>query len=153
MTSLEVIMKRSYKLEYRLNDEQNHYPALFHYEFAEPSEIFCRRLCDYFIKDKKVYQKTSSSLEEEYYVIYVENDSDEYIIEEAETYTHVTLEVREYKEYSISPLIFTYDLYSHEEALSLIGNDYLWIQNQEYEKISAEIDEDRSTYVLYMSKA
>jgi translation elongation factor P/translation initiation factor 5A len=100
-----------------------------------------------------VYRKTSSSLEEEYYVIYVENDSEEYIFEDANKYTHVTLEVRDYEEYSVSPLIYTYDLYSHDEALSLIGNDYLWINNEEYEKISAEIDEDRSTYVLYMSKS
>jgi hypothetical protein len=149
---MEVNMKKGYKLEYRLNDERSNYPALFHYEFSEPSEIFSRRLCDYFIKDKKVYRKTSTSLEEKYYVIYVENDSEEYIFEDAEMYKHVTLEVRDYKENSISPLIYTYDLYSHEEALSLLGNDYLWIHNEEYEKISAEIDEDRSTYVLYMSK-
>ena len=146
-------MKKSYKLEYRLNDERNSYPALFHYEFAEPSEIFCRRLCDYFIKNKEVYHQTSSSLEDEYYVIYVEKDDEEHIFDHAMHYTHITLEVRDFKEYNDSPLIFTYDLYSHEEALSLIGNDYLWIQDQEYEKISAEIDEDRSTYVLYMSKA
>lgn len=145
-------MKKSYKLEYRLNDERSHYPALYHYEFSDPYEIFCRRLCDYFIKEKKVYKQTSSSLEEEYYVIYVEEETDEYVFEQADNYTHVTLEVRDYNEYSVSPLIFTYDLYSHEEALSLIGNDYLWIQENEYEKISAEIDEDRSTYVLYMSK-
>ncbi|MCM3443890.1 hypothetical protein [Metabacillus halosaccharovorans] len=143
-------MKKSYKLEYRLNDERNHYPAIYHYSFSDPYEIFCRRLCDFFIKEKKVYKRTSSSLEDEYYVIYVEEETDEYVFEQAESYTHVTLEVREYNEYSVSPLIFTYDLYSHEEALSLIGNDYLWIEEEEYEKISAEIDEDRSTYVLYM---
>lgn len=146
-------MKKSYKLEYRLNDERNQYPALYHYEFSDPNEIFCRRLCDYFIKGKKVYRKTSSSLEEEYYVIYVEEETDEYVFEQADSYSHVTLEVRDYQEYSVSPLIFTYDLYSHDEALSLIGNDYLWIQETEYEKVSAEIDEDRSTYVLYMTKA
>lgn len=146
-------MKKSYKLEYRLNDERKEYPALYHYEFSDPYEIFCRRLCDYFIKGKKVYKQTSSSLEDEYYVIYVEEETDEFIFEQADHYKHVTLEVRDYKEYNESPLIFTYDLYSHEEALSLIGNDYLWIQDEEYEKISAEIDEDRSTYVLYMVKA
>ncbi|MGM7723249.1 hypothetical protein [Metabacillus sp. Hm71] len=146
-------MKKNYKLEYRLNDEQKNYPALYHYEFSEPTEIFCRRLCDYFIKDQKVYHKTSASLEKEYYVIYVELDEEEAIIEHAKSYTHVTLEVRDYKEYSVSPLIHTYDLYSHEEALSLIGNDFLWIDEQEYRKISAEIDEDRSTYVLYTTKA
>ncbi len=146
-------MKKSYKLEYRLNDERNQYPALYHYKFSDLFEIFCRRLCDYFIKEKKVYKQTSSSLEDEYYVIYVEEETDEYVFDQADRYQHVTLEIRDYKEYSVSPLIFTYDLYSHEEALSFIGNDFLWIQDEEYEKISAEIDEDRSTYVLYMMKA
>ncbi len=145
-------MKKSYKLEYRLNDELKQYPALYHYDFSDPYEIFCRRLCDYFIKEKKVYKQTSSSLEDEYYVIYVEEETDEYVFDQADSYSHVTLEVRDYQEYSVSPLIYTYDLYSHEEALSFIGNDYLWIQEVEYEKISAEIDEDRSTYVLYMMK-
>ncbi|MFS0880328.1 hypothetical protein [Metabacillus niabensis] len=145
-------MKKNYKLEYRLNDEMKGYPALYHYDFTDPSEIFCRRLCDYFIKNNIVYHKTSSSLEDEYYVIYVEEETDEYSFSDAKTYSHVTLEVREYQEYKESPLLYTYDLYSHEEALSLIGNDYLWIDDKEYEKVSAEIDENRSTYVLYMTR-
>ncbi|WP_273123819.1 hypothetical protein [Bacillus weihaiensis] len=145
-------MKKSYKLEYRMNDERNNYPAIYHYEFDEPNEIFCRRLCDYFVKGKKVFKQTSTSLEDEYYVIYLEEDTDEYVFDDAKVYSHVTLEVRDYHEYSVSPLLYTYELFSHQEALTLIGNDYLWIDEMEYEKISAEIDEDRSTYVLYVSK-
>ncbi|MDQ0230775.1 hypothetical protein [Metabacillus malikii] len=145
-------MSKSYKLEYRLNDPVNHYPALFHYEFSNPTEIFCRRLCEFFVKNEKVYVKTSSSYEHDFYVIYVNVDDEETSFANAETYSHVTLEIRDYKEYSESPLLYTYDLYSHEEALSYIGSDYLMLNNTEYEKISAEIDEDRSTYVVYVTK-
>ncbi len=138
------------KLEYRLNDEKNHFPALYHYEQLDVHEIFCRRLCDYFIKDGKIFRKTSSAKEQHSFVIYVEEDHEEELFLDAKTYEHVTLEIRLYKENEPSPLLFTYNLSSHKDVLAYFDNDYLQLGEYEYEYISSEIDEDRSTYVLYV---
>ncbi|MBE4909784.1 hypothetical protein IMZ08_17255 [Bacillus luteolus] len=144
-------MKKITKLEYRLNDPHSNYPAIYHYNHLEQTEIFSRRLCDYFIKDRKVYSKTSTALERDMYVIYVEEDKEETPFQTGTTYSHVTLELRLFKENAESNLLFKYDLHSHEDALTFIGNDYLLLGEIEYEKVSSEIDEDRSTYVVYLT--
>lgn len=145
-------MHNLHTLEYRLNDERNHYPALFYYENLNKFEIYCRRICDYFIKEGKIYQKTSTLLEEDRFVIYVEEDTEEELFDEASVYQEITLEIRLYEEEDISPLIYTFDLRSHEAVLDIFGNDYLQIGRNEYEIITTEIDEDRSTYVLYVKE-
>ena len=144
-------MEKITKLEYRLNDPQNAYPALYHYNNLDQTEIFCRRLCDYFIKEKKVYTKNSTALERDMFVIYVEEDKEEAAFHSATAYSHVTLELRHYSAEKESNLLFKYDLHSHDEALTFLGNDFILLGEIEYEKISTEIDEDRSTYVIYMN--
>ncbi|MFC0272709.1 hypothetical protein ACFFIX_14835 [Metabacillus herbersteinensis] len=146
-------MKKITGLEYRVNDKERGYPALYHYDRLNQAEIFCRRLCDYFIKNGIVYHQTSCSLEREMFVIYVEEAPGETVFRDELAYKHVTLEIRMNSENEESKLLKTLELFSHDEVLSLLGNDFLQIEGlEEYEfkKTSAEIDEDRSTYVLYV---
>lgn len=138
------------KLEYRLNDEHHHYPAIYHYHSLHRHEVLCRKMCDYFVKDGEVYKKTSSAKEKDVHVIYVEKVLDEQPFQNTKTYEHVTLEIRLLKETEPSPLLFTYHVSSHEEASDYFGNDYFQFGEYEYELVSTEIDEDRSTYVLYV---
>lgn len=137
-------------LEYRLNDEGKNYPAIFHYSDLNKFELYCRRICNYFIKDGKIYRKISSLLEEDVFVIYVEEDTEEELFDDALVYKQITLEIRLFDKDEYSPLIYTYDLNTHEDAFDLIGNDHLQIGKNEYQISVAEIDEDRSTYVLYV---
>jgi len=141
---------RNFTLEYRLNDEASGFPAIYHYSNLDPNEIFCRRLCDYFVKDGKVYSQTSSAKEEKMFVIYVKEESEEFAFPDARTYQKVTLEIRLLEEEKPSPLLYSYHLSSHMEVLQYLGNVYIQIGEYEYEIISTEIDEDRSTYVLYV---
>jgi hypothetical protein len=139
-------------LEYRINDESENYPAICHYQALNKFEIYCRRICNYFIKDGKIYRKTSSLLEEELFVIYVEEDTEEELFDDALVYKQITLEIRLFDKDEYSPLIYTYDLNTHEDAFDLIGNDLLQIGKNEYQISVAEVDEDRSTYVLYVKE-
>lgn len=84
-------------------------------------------------------------------VIYVEEDPEEELFYHAPVYKQITLEIRFYNEED-SPLLYTYDLKSHEDAFDIIGNEFLQIGRNEYEVTAAEIDEDRSTYVLYVTE-
>ena len=63
------------KLEYR--DVENGYSALYHYNSIPKDEIVSRFLCDYFIKDGVVYEKTSNTIEPPLHVIYVKQANDE----------------------------------------------------------------------------
>lgn len=139
-----------YQLEYRLNKESEQYPAIYHYHALNRSELLCRRMCDYFVKENKIYKRTSSAKEKDLFVIYVEEVFDEQPFQDAVTYKNVTLEIRLFKEEEPSPLLFTFHLTSHEEAFDFFGNDYFQFGEYEYELICTEIDEDRSTYVLYV---
>jgi hypothetical protein len=138
-------------LEYRLNDEAKNYPSIYQYKDLNKNEVYCRRRCDYFIKEGKIYRKTSCLLEEDMIVIYVEEDPEEELFYHAPVYKQITLEIRFYNEED-SPLLYTYDLKSHEDAFDIIGNEFLQIGRNEYEVTAAEIDEDRSTYVLYVTE-
>ncbi|MBB6443914.1 hypothetical protein [Bacillus benzoevorans] len=138
-------------LEYRLNDETKNYPAIYQYMDLNKTEIYCRRRCDYFIKEGIIYRKTSSLMEDNRFVIYVEEDTEEELFYHAPIYKQITLEIR-FQHEEDSPLLYTYDLNSHEEAFDFIGNEFLQIGRNEYEVTAAEIDEDRSTYVLYVKE-
>ena len=139
-------------LEYRLNDESKNYPAIFHFQDLDKFEIYCRRICNYIIKEGIIYRKTSSLLEDALFAIYVEVDTEEELFDDALVYKQITLEIRLFHEDEYSALLYTYDLNTHEEAFDLIGSDFLQIGRNEYKVIAAEIDEDRSTYVLYVEE-
>ena len=60
------------KLEYRLLDEAGGYPVLYYYQEMDAAEIAARFICDKFIKDGVVYERTSCACETLTYVIYVQ---------------------------------------------------------------------------------
>ena len=148
------------KLEYRLFDEENGYPALYHYDSIPRDEIVTRFLCDYFIKDGVVYEKTSNAIEQPLHVIYVKRADDEIPIpipmnrRSTVGMGFIVLEVREYREDAKEyPIIQNLEL-SDLTDMAIIGQcNYLTLEGVEWEQTSLEVDEDRQTYVLYVKKA
>lgn len=146
------------KLEYRLFDVENDYPALYHYDSIPKDEIVTRFLCDYFIKDGVVYEKTSNAIEQPLHVIYVKRANDEIPIPMNRRSTvgtgFIVMEVREYREDAKEyPIIQNLEL-SDLTDMAIIGQcNYLTLEGVEWEQTSLEIDEDRQTYVLYVKKA
>ncbi|TGE31808.1 hypothetical protein [Desulfosporosinus sp. Sb-LF] len=145
------------KLEYRLLDIENGYPALYHYNSIPRDEIVTRFLCDYFIKDGVVYEKTSNAIEPPLHVIYVKKATDEIPIPMNRRSTvgmgFIVMEIREYREDANEyPIIQNMEL-SDLTDIAIIGQcNYLTLEGVEWEQTSLEVDEDRQTYVLYVKK-
>ena len=140
-------------LEYRLYKGPTSFDSLFHYESIELDQVLARRECEYFVKEGITYKQTSSAIEGTTHLIYVKKE------EEAEKDKEVfnlngklKLEIREFNYRENHPIIKTFEFDRHIEILSKIGSVYLYLDNNEWERDSAEIDEDRLIYVLYMIK-
>jgi len=146
------------QLEYRLFDEEKGFPALYHYDSIPKDEIVMRFLCDYFVKDGVVYEKTSNAIEMTLYVIYVKLASDETPISMNRRSKVgmglIVLEIREYREdVEKYPIIQNLEL-STLTDIAIIGQcNYLTLEGIEWEQTSLELDEDRQTYVLYVKRA
>jgi len=145
------------RLEYRLLDAQQGYPVLYHYDSIDKDEVSLRFACDYFVKERTVYEKTSAAIERDTYVIYVKPAEDEKAVDYSDAvplrWGRVQLEVREYKEGTeLYPLIHTYQFLDDEDALLHLQANYLYLQEQEWEKTSTEVDEDRRVYIYYAQR-
>ncbi|WP_248926424.1 hypothetical protein [Paenibacillus hamazuiensis] len=150
------------KLEYRLFEGGDAFPLLYYYEQIAEEEIAVRFVCDYFVKDKTVYEKTSAAAETDCFVIYVKKAEDEYALEEAPggPANGVCIELREYREPEELHaradgyrLVSRYEFPDNRAALLHMMSDYLYADGIEWSKTSAEIDEDRKVYVIYAKPA
>jgi len=140
-------------LEYRLYKGPTSFDSIFHYESIELDQVLARRECEFFIKDGITYKQTSSAIEGNTHFIYVKKEEESE--KEKEVFNlngKLKLEVREFNYRENNPIIQTFEFDRHIEILSKIGSVYLYIDNNEWERDSAEIDEDRLVYVLYMIK-
>lgn len=139
-------------LEYRLLDEEEEYPVLYHYVDIDKGEIAARFACNRFIKQGAVYEKTSCAVEPLTYVIYV-NDAGEVPISPPEAPQGVGVKMELRKEKTIDPLctlLETYHFQSNEDLLLYLQADYVVWLGEEWEKTAAVIDEDRKVYALYV---
>ncbi|MCZ8535941.1 hypothetical protein M9R32_01895 [Paenisporosarcina quisquiliarum] len=138
-------------LEYRLYDRTSSYKPLFHYEEIDLHQVLARRECDFYVKEGTVYKQTSSAIEGDWHVIYVEkHEEGEKEKEEFNLNNTLKLEMRRFNKRENYPLLQTLEFEHHIDILSRIGSVYHYINGQEWEKDSAEIDEDRRVYVLYL---
>jgi hypothetical protein len=140
------------RLEYRLDDEYQKFPALWSYHNLTVSEAVARMSCEYFVKEGETYVVTATALDTDgTTVLYVkkENYSDDLIEED---YTHIGFEVRELQR-NMSVLIEKKEVWNHEEVLTVLHSDIIYIQRDgrfmEFTLDSREIDEDRKCYVYY----
>ncbi|MDN4492546.1 hypothetical protein [Ureibacillus aquaedulcis] len=138
-------------LEYRLHKATNLYEPIYYYKMIELSQILARRECEFFIKEGKTYKQLSSSIEGNLFVIYVELFEEGPIELENTLEQGIKLEVRELNARQNYPLLSTEDVSNHLDILSVIGSVYTYLEKNEWERDSAEIDEDRGVYVLYVT--
>ena len=139
-------------LEYRLFKGRDSFESLFHYE-TTLDQVLARRECEFFVKDGTTYKQTSSAIEGDMHLIYVEkHDEGEKEKEEFNLNGTLKLEMRQFYSRKDHPVIKTLELERHIEILSYIGSLYHYIDGLEWERDSAEIDEDRRVYVLYLKQ-
>ena len=138
------------KMEYRLNDPKNRYPAIYHLENIPTLEILCRRSTDYFILANKVYEQLSTLLEGAVMVVYVENSLDEIAFETETTHMQLGIELRLFNERAGHPILEFVACHNHEEILPYLYTTYLLLHGKEYEVISSETDQDRHVFAIYL---
>ncbi|PHG26544.1 hypothetical protein [Bacillus pseudomycoides] len=140
------------RLEYRLNDEAKQYPALWSYANIPVSETVARMTCEYFIKEGDTYVVTATAMDPDgTAVLYVQKEA--FFDDPSEpTYSHIGFEIRELQEAN-SILIESKDVWNHDEILTYLHSDILYVQKDgifmELALDSREIDEDRKCYVYY----
>nr|WP_263323232.1 hypothetical protein [Neobacillus sp. Marseille-Q6967] len=140
------------RLEYRLDDEGSKYPALWNYPNISSIEATARMTCEFFVKDGGTYSVTATAIDPDgTAVLYVEKES--YANDPSDTfYSHIGFEIRELRETG-SVLVETREIWEHEELLSTLHSDFIYIQQDklflEFALDSREIDEDRKCYVYY----
>lgn len=137
-------------LEYRLQKEKDKFEPIYYYTNIDLPQILTRRECEFFIKEGKTYQQLSSAIEDELFVIYVKSYEETPIDIKEPLYEGIKLEFRELNAYKNHPLITFEYMTNHLDILSVIGSIYTYIDGKEWERDSAEIDEDRGVYVLYV---
>jgi len=139
-------------LEYRLWKDDESYVPLYHYEDIQLEQILARRECEFFVKEGVTYKQLSSSVEGSIVAIYVEQyEKDLLINKKTDKDTNLRLEIRELNPYKKNPLLEERDLSSHMEVLLYIGSVYTYVNQLEWERDSAELDEDQLCYILYVT--
>lgn len=136
-------------LEYRLKKGANQFVPIYYYSDIDLGQILARRECEFFVKGGITYKQLSSAVENQLFVIYVEVYEEGPIEVEQHKLNAVTLEIRELDVRKSHPLIATVSFDNHLDVLSIIGSVYTYCDGKEWERDSAEIDEDRKVYVLY----
>ena len=136
-------------LEYRLKKGFDHFVPIYYYSDIDLGQILARRECEFFVKDGITYKQLSSAVENHLFVIYVEVYEQGPIEKEQYKLNPITLEIRELNARRDHPLITSVSLDNHFDILSIIGSVYTYCDGKEWERDSAEIDEDRKVYVLY----
>jgi hypothetical protein len=145
------------RLEYRALEEAQGFPVLYYYENISLEEVAMRVACDYLVKNGIVYEKTSSAIEKETYVVYVKVAEEEQALAEKPTLLAVPrairIELREFREETAEyPVVHVFEFSKAMEALLHLQSDYHYVEGQEWLKSSVEVDEDRRVYVLYAQR-
>lgn len=140
------------RLEYRLDDEIQQYPALWNYQNITAAEAAARMTCEYFVKEEETYSVTATAMDPDgTAVLYVKKESFANDLS-AKSYSHIGFEVRELNG-NASALLESKEVWEHEDILPALHSDFLYIQRNgrfmEFTIDSREIDEDRKCYVYY----
>ncbi|WRP06611.1 hypothetical protein U9J35_22640 [Rossellomorea aquimaris] len=137
-------------LEYRLRKGNETYEAIYHYPDIELEQILARRECEFFVKEGVTYRQLSSAIEGNRFILYVEIYEEEPVTDPLFPPERLVLEIRELNPRNNHPILKIEHHDYHLDILSVIGSVYYYIDGAEWERDSAEIDEDRYVYILYV---
>lgn len=141
--------------EYRLFAESKGFPVLFGYESMAAEEAALRFACDRFVKEGRVYEKTSAANEDDSYVVYVEEKRNvpSPLSGPPLTGREIVVELREFADFANDyPLVHIFRCNDLTSALLYVMADYVYVADNEWLKIRSEVDEDRECYIIYARK-
>ncbi len=137
-------------LEYRLRKGNDTFEAIYHYPNIELEQILARRECEFFVKEGVTYRQLSSAIEGNQFILYVEVYEEEPLKDPLFPPEGLILEIRELNLRNNNPVLKIEHHDHHLDILSVIGSIYYYIDGAEWERDSAEIDEDRYVYIVYV---
>ena len=110
--------------------------------------------CEYFVKEGETYLVTATAIDPDGTTVLYVKKEDAYTDVTERNYSHIGFEVRELQRNG-SVLIEQKEVWNHEEVLTLLHSDFIYIQKDgrwlEFNLDSREIDEDRKCYIYYGS--
>ncbi|MDR6225591.1 hypothetical protein [Desmospora profundinema] len=142
-------------LEYRLDEPDRDHPVLFTYEEIDEEEISTRFVCDYFVTEDRVYEQTATAFGDKGPIIFVRQADDEQVWD-AEGIPHpmwkgIRLEIRRFSEEAqFYPVIEIIQCRTQAELRLYLQGEILYRGGRQWRKTSAEVDENRKVYVLYV---
>ncbi|MFC4323123.1 hypothetical protein [Litchfieldia salsa] len=143
-----------HSLVYYIKTGSSHEPF---YEYKKGAinedEIYARQLCEYFIKDGKEYELYSNEMKSSDEVLIIQEKGIVETFSDEKTYNAgIHLEVRQFKNIGEMSLLHTFHLNTHWEVMRYLLKDIIDIPGlRQMVRDSAEIDEDRRCYVIYVT--
>ncbi|MFC4077439.1 hypothetical protein [Salinithrix halophila] len=142
------------RLEYRLHDSSRSFPLLFIYDDIDSEEISNRLVCDWFVKEDRVFEKVATAVSPTECILFVKEAEEEEVISRERltrpVWEGLRLEVREYVEGAVYYRVVEILHFDCSADLRLyLQCDCFYLQEREWKKLSAEIDENRRVFVLY----
>jgi hypothetical protein len=131
------------------------FEALYEYptNAIEQDEIYARQLCEFFIKNGKEYELESNEMSGlDDLLIVKEKGNSKRFSEETHYQSGIHLEIRQFKNLGDMNLLKVIPLDSHWHAMRYLLKDVIDIPGIGAKiRDSAEIDEDRKCYVIYVT--
>ncbi|KAA0545278.1 RNA helicase [Bacillus sp. BGMRC 2118] len=127
------------------------------YEYStstiEQDEIYARQLCEFFIKDGREYELYSNEMAGDEEVLIIQEKGAATKFSNEKTYpTGIHMEIRQYRNIGEMTLLHTYQLNTHWEAIRYLLKDVIEVPGYgQMVRDSAEMDEDRKCYVVYVT--
>ncbi|PTM56678.1 hypothetical protein [Desmospora activa] len=145
-------------LEYRLDEPERDHPVLLTYEDIDEDEISTRFICDYLVTEDRVYERTVTASGDRGFIIFVRLADDEQVWDPDgiphPTWTGIRLEIRQFSEdAAYYPVLETLHCQTQTELRLYLQGEILYRGGKEWRKTSAEVDENRKVFVLYVEAA
>ncbi|WLR51309.1 RNA helicase [Bacillus tianshenii] len=143
------------ELVYFIDTGFGRYEEFYHYpvDLISNDEIYARQLCEYFIKDGMQYKLVSNEMEEGSEILVIKKDGRAQSFLNEATYPpdQIHIEFRQYRQVGDMPLLYTLKVETHWHVIRFLLKDVVDIPDVgQKERDSAEIDEDRKVYVIYV---
>lgn len=144
-------------LTYYIKRGSQNYEEFYHYseDKINEDEIYARQLCEFFTKDGKEYELNSNEMIEdsEVLVLIEKGESRPFLHEKNYNGLGIHLEFRLYRKKGEMQLLSVKKLQNHWEVIRYLLKDVVDVpEHGQMLRGSAEIDEDRQVYVLYVTK-
>jgi hypothetical protein len=142
------------RLEVRLLDDRERWTLLSAYDPITLDEVSLRFACDYLVRGNKVYETVYSAWEDGMYAVYVRHSSDEQVAESGLVFQPdwegIRVELRRFHEdWDRYPVVHRFHFHDAREALLALSSRFFRFGEEDWEKTSAEVDENRKVYVIY----